>query len=429
MQKYFDETVKTIQEMIRFDSSLKPAEEGAPFGKETAACLERFLAIARDMGFETRNYDNYIGEVVFGEGKDFAILAHLDVVPAGAGWAHDPFGGEISDGKIWGRGTMDDKGPAVCILYCLKALKDEGFTPKRKIKLILGCNEESGWACIEHYKKVATMPEEGFTPDANFPVIYAEKGIAHVKASFPLKDAPFTALTAGSAANMVCDSLTATLTDKAAAALKDAVSRVEGTCICVEGNTLTAKGKSAHGSLPMLGANALEAALRAFAAIDEQFAPVVAFLFDDCAHLKDMEDITGRLTMSPDVALFEDGALQVIIDFRYPATHKIEEIFTAFDAFGVSYESLHCQDPLFNDPEGETIQRLLSVWNESTGRREQPIAIGGGTYARALKCGCGFGPEVDWEESPIHQANEFISLKHIAFLNDLYYRAIKKISE
>ena len=97
MQKYFDDIVKSSAEILRFDSSLKPAEEGYPFGKETADCLAYFLNLASDMGFETHNYDNYVGEVVFGEGKDFAILAHLDVVPAGNGWKYPPFGGVIND--------------------------------------------------------------------------------------------------------------------------------------------------------------------------------------------------------------------------------------------------------------------------------------------------------------------------------------------
>lgn len=429
MQKYFSDIVKTIQEMVKFDSSLKKAEGDAPFGRETADCLESFLSLASEMGFETHNYDNYVGEVVFGEGEDYAILAHLDVVPAGNGWTHPPFGGEIADEKIWGRGTMDDKGPAVIILYCLKALKDEGFRPKRKFKLILGCNEETGWACIEHYNKVAKMPEEGFTPDANFPVIYAEKGIAHVVAKFPLNNPPFTSLKAGAAANMVCDELTATLTEAGAAFLAGKVSPVEGTSFSLNGLTLSAKGKSAHGSTPFLGANALEGFLRALAPIDKEIAAAVEFLFDDKAGLKEMCDVTGHLTMSPDMASYENGELKVVIDFRYPSTHSFEEIERGFSSCGVAFEKAHAQEPLFNDPNGEMIQKLLSVWNEKTGRNEKPIAIGGGTYARALKCGCGFGPEVDWEESPIHQANEFISLKHVAFLLDVYYSAIKKIGE
>ena len=196
-ERYFDETVEFIVEILQYASTQGEPEEGAPFGKETAACLSAFLAKAESFGFETKNYDGYIGEVIFGEGEPFAILAHLDVVPAGDGWKYPPFGGVINDDlsdsgvagkKIWGRGALDDKSPAVCCLYALKALKDEGITPKRQIKLILGCNEESGWQCIEHYKKVATLPKEGFTPDADFPVIYAEKGILHFTLSFPMEN-------------------------------------------------------------------------------------------------------------------------------------------------------------------------------------------------------------------------------------------------
>ena len=150
MKKYFNDVVNSTVELLKFDSSMKPAEgeNGEyPFGKETADCLAYFLNLAESFGFETHKYDNYVGEVVFGSGEAFAILAHLDVVPAGNGWKYPPFGGvindDLSDGgvagkKIWGRGAMDDKTPAVVCLYALKALKDCNFKPARTIKLIVG---------------------------------------------------------------------------------------------------------------------------------------------------------------------------------------------------------------------------------------------------------------------------------------------------
>ena len=115
MANTFDETLKSISEIVKFDSSQYPPQDGMPFGEGAAKCLEYFLNLANSFGFKTKNYDNYAGEVVFGEGEDFAILAHLDVVPAGSGWKHEPFGGEIDyeNRRVWGRGTMDDKGPAV----------------------------------------------------------------------------------------------------------------------------------------------------------------------------------------------------------------------------------------------------------------------------------------------------------------------------
>ena len=110
--------IKSISEIVKFDSSQQPPLAGKPFGEGAAKCLDYFLTLAESFGFKTVNYDNYVGEVIFGEGEEFAILAHLDVVPAGSGWTHDPFGGETDyiNNKIWGRGTMDDKGPAVIAL-------------------------------------------------------------------------------------------------------------------------------------------------------------------------------------------------------------------------------------------------------------------------------------------------------------------------
>lgn len=439
-EQYFDEIVNTIVETVRFDSSLKPAEGNHPFGKETADCLRHFLALANSMGFETHNYDDYVGEIVFGEGEELAILAHLDVVPAGKGWKYPPFGGVINDDiseggmvgkKIWGRGTMDDKGPAVATLYALKALKNEGFSPKRKIKFILGCNEECGWACIDHYNKVAKMPDEGFSPDANFPAIYAEKGILHFTAKFPLSNPPFTALSAGERVNMVCDEANATLTERGKAALKTYKNDYEGTTFLFDEkeSRLTVKGKSAHGSTPELGVNALGAALRFFASFDENCKRAYEILFEDAADLQGLQDETGRLSLSPDVSKYEDGTLFVTTDIRFPATHKKEEIFSRLEKFGVEYEVDNYQAPIYNDPNGKLISTLMNVYNAATGKNEKAVAIGGGTYARALKCGCGFGPEMEGEEATIHQANEYITFDRIRLMTKIYYEAIRALTK
>lgn len=440
MEQYFNEIVESICTAVKFDSSMKPAEGNYPFGKETADCLNYFLSLAAGMGFETHNYDNYVGEVIFGEGEEFAVLAHLDVVPAGSGWKFPPFGAvindEVSDGgvpgvKIWGRGTMDDKGPAVAVLWCLKALKDEGFSPKRKIKLIVGCNEECGWACLDHYNKVAHMPEEGFSPDADFPAIYAEKGIFHFKSFFPVENPPFLSLHAGGAVNMVCDDATAVLTARAEAKLKEYESPFKDVSFTFdkESGALRARGKSAHGSTPEKGANALEALLAFFASFDSDCKKAYDVLFADCTGLKRLEDETGTLTMSPDVASYENGTLIVTTDIRFPATHALEEIEERLKKAGIRYEAVHYQAPLYNDPNGKMIRTLMDVYNKATGRNDKPIAIGGGTYARALKCGCGFGPELEDEEATIHQPNEYITFDRIRLMSEIYHDAIKELTK
>ena len=443
MQKYFDDIVASISSVIQFDSSFKgvEGENGEyPFGKETADCLQFFLSLAESFGFETKNYDNYIGEVIFGEGEEFAILAHLDVVPAGNGWKYPPFGGVINDDvsvggvtgkKIWGRGAMDDKGPAVVCLYALKALKDEGFTPRRKIKLIVGCNEECGCECVEHYKKVAHMPDEGFTPDANFPVIYAEKGIVHIASSFPINNSPVTGLSGGERANVVCDFVSAFLTRKAAEALVGYQNPIEGTTLSYDNttNTLTAHGRAAHGSTPEYGANALQAMFAFLATINDDFAYVNDVLFNDALGLKVFQDETGLLTMSPDVAKFENGMLHVVTDIRFPATFALESVTERFKNAGIPYQINSYLAPLYNDINSTLITTLLRVFNEKTGGSFPAIAIGGGTYARELKCGCAFGPEIPFEETTIHQANEYITFERIHLISEVYYDAIKELTK
>lgn len=420
MEKYLNDTVKTIQELIRIDSTNQPAEEGMPFGKGAARALQAFLSCAEAMGFETRNYDNYVGEVLFGEGEPFAILAHLDVVPAGSGWTHAPFGGEIENGKLYGRGAMDDKGPAVVCLYALKALKDEGFQPRKTIKLIVGCNEECGWGCIDHYKQCAEMPKVGFTPDADFPVIYAEKGILHVKFYFPVENAPFTALYGGKGVNMVCDE---------AFAQCDKTEGAERYSLRVEDGLLVSRGVSAHGSTPEKGKNALEPLFAYFARTNEDMRRAHEILFEDIFGLKNFADETGRLTMSPDIANYGDGILSVCVDIRYPATLPLQAVLDVLNKTGVRYEEIHHQSALFNPKDSFLIQTLQRVYNEATGERAEPIAIGGGTYARALECGAGFGPQLCGEPVTIHQKDEYISIPHVTFLLNLYRRAVEELTK
>ena len=417
MKNYFDDIVKNVSGIVRIDSSQSEAKEGMPFGEGAAKALDYFLSLASFLGFETKNYDNYVGEVLFGSGEDFAVLAHLDVVPAGSGWAHDPFGGEIDEesGRIWGRGTMDDKGPAIITLYALKALKDEGFKPNKRIKLIVGCNEESGWGCIEHYNKVAKMPETGISPDADFPVIYAEKGILHIKLRLPASSA-FSNLSGGEASNMVC-----------AYCGVNAPADEEKMCkygLKQEGGRLYAIGKSAHGSTPEKGVNAIEPVLQ-YLGLDEE----AKALFTDKLGLKDLKDETGPLTLSPNVIEQTRGGIFVTCDIRYPATYKRESVINILDKCGYPYEILHEQAPLFNDKNGELISTLLGVYNEVTGKDEQPVAIGGGTYARALKNGAAFGPEEDGEEPTIHQPNEYITFEKIKKCFAIYKLALQRLTK
>ena len=423
MKNYLDEAVESISESVRFDSSLAKHTAKMPFGKGASDCLAHFLGLAERLGFKTVNYDNYIGEVVFGESQEeFAILAHLDVVPAGGGWTKDPFGGAVEDGKIWGRGTVDDKGPAICCLYALKALKDEGFVPNKKIKLIVGCNEESGWGCIEHYKEVAKLPETGFSPDAEFPVIYAEKGILHLRLHFPMERAPFLFLEGGSSANMVCDFCEATPRSLS-------VRTAKKLGLEVSGKKVISRGRGAHASTPDKGKNALLPILEYFRAKSEVVDHVIACLFEDKYGLKELHDETGYLTLSPDIVKYRKGQLLVLVDIRYPASFTVDKVYEEIGKFGVKYETVHHQEPLYHGKDDPLVKTLLSVYEDCTGRSAEPIAIGGGTYARALHHGVAFGPEMEGDQPVIHQADEYISVERVKLLLEMYKQAIERLTK
>lgn len=421
-QELFENMKNSLKELVRIPSVKGEAEEGAPFGKDVRDALAYVLSLAESLGFRTVNYDNYIGEAVYGDGnEEMAILCHIDVVPVGklSDWRFPPFSATETEGKIFGRGTMDDKGPAIVCLYCMKALKDEGYFPAKKIKLIFGCDEESGWGCIRHYREVAELPRFGFSPDADFPVLYAEKGILHLKFFFDA-DPRLVSLKGGERINVVCDRCVSISPLNENFISTDDVKK--------EGNELVSYGVAAHGSMPEKGKNAILPMLSLLAENGLADRRIVETLFEDSVGLKTLEDETGRLTVSPNVIGLEDGKIAVSVDIRYPATipfRVVEEKIARI----APYEILSHQLPLFNDKNSFLVQTLLKIYNETTGSDLQPMAIGGGTYARALQEGTAFGPEMPGEESTVHQPNEYVSLENLKLQWIMYKKAIRTLSE
>ena len=398
------------------------ATADAPFGEDVKKALDVTLSIAEELGFETKNYDNYIGEVIWGEGKPFGVLCHLDVVPAGSlsAWETDPFTPTVKDGKLFCRGALDDKSAAISVLFAMYALKEEGFKPKRQIKLILGCNEESGWGCIKHYNEVAVMPEEGISPDADFPVIYAEKGILHAKFTFKALSNELKELSGGERINVVCDKCEAIAPLNPDLMYDCQVKR--------ERDKLVARGVQAHGSTPEKGDNAIYKMVKYLEKIGMIDSRIREYLFEDKLGLKELHDETGYLTMSPDVVTMDGDNINISVDFRYPSLLNGEKLIEALKLIA-PVEILSHQLPLFNDKQGFLVTTLLNVYNEETGENKQPIAIGGGTYARALKYGTAFGPEEEGVDCHIHQPNEFVSIKNLELQCKIYKRAIKELSK
>lgn len=449
MVDHLNEIIKRIKEIVSIESVESEADTGKPFGSGVADALQYMLDLGKSMGFKTKNYDNYVGEIEWGEGeKTLGILCHVDVVPAGklSDWEYPPFTATEEDGRIYGRGTMDDKGPAVICLYAMKTLRDEGFVPAQKIKLILGCDEESGWLCMDHYKKVAEMPDYGFSPDGNFPVIYAEKGILHLKFTFH-SDSFLSIIRGGERPNMVCDECFAlamtrghadtfkiTLGDGTTAKYVLPVNKLYARQFSLDVHTdgsVSAKGKSAHASTPEQGRNAILPVLRYLEAIDAIGPEIREIFFEDSLGLTKLCDETGYLTMSADMIDKDqhEGFISLVVDIRYPASYKLNDILGYFDRAGLKYTVLEHQAGLFVEKVNPLVTTLLDVYNDVLGKRALPIAIGGGTYARALPLGVAFGPEPEDEISTVHQPNEYISIKCIEQSYKIYTEAIRRLTE
>ena len=408
MQLDIKSVINTLREWIEIKSVKSEALDGAPFGINNKIMLEKALSDAKAMGFEVKNYDGYVGEVIFGDGNDeegVAVLCHLDVVPEGdiSLWDTPPFALTEKDGVLYGRGVVDDKGAAVICLYALKALKDEGFTPSKKIKLIFGCDEESGWGCIDHYNKVAVMPKLGFSPDGDFPVTYAEKGIYHVKFTFPISD-KVEDVFGGERINVVCDKAT----------------------VKVDGENFNFYGTSAHGSTPELGDNAIKKAL-AFLVEKGYFSEQsFNYLFKE-ELFSGFEDESGNLTFSPNVVKKIDNRVEILVDIRYPVHYTIAEVDKILKQIG-GYQIIEHKAPLYADKNGTLCTTLNSVYEKHTGEVAVSQTTGGGTYARALKLGVAFGPVFEGG-AVCHIPNEKFKISHLEKCYFIYKDAIKELSK
>ena len=424
-----DEAIETLQKWIRIPSVKGPAAPGAPFGKEVGQMLEIALADCRRLGLETRNFNGYAGDAQMGEsGEVVGILAHLDVVPAGDGWLEDPFKANIHDGAVYGRGTSDDKGPAVAALYAMAAVKQAGIPLKKKVRLILGCDEESGMEDMEYYSAHADLPAIGFSPDASYPVINTEKGRAELLLSGPISNEGLTILSlqGGERANVIPGLAKAVV--KGNAALIDQVKAfsqktgypLEAKEINPGEIEITSIGKIGHAAFPDGGRNANCQLLLALTALGAKgsvawFAQNIAMQTDGKSlNVAITDHISGPLTLNVGILTLEKGILQATLDIRYPVLTNdlkmIELIATSATKAGLEVTVSSNKGPHHVPEDSFLVQALLEAYHQVTGREKKALAIGGGTYARWLRTGVAFRAQFPEEEELAHQAGENITL-------------------
>lgn len=437
IDRHFEEQLASLEKLIAFPSvSQGEPEPGMPLGRNIHNALEYALELARTMGFSARSLDGYCGVVDYGEGDELLmIMAHLDVVPAGTGWSSDPFTLTQKDGRLIGRGVLDDKGPAVSALYALNAIKEAGVPLKRRVRIFLGCDEERGWSCVNRYKQTEPNPTLAFTPDGEYPVINSEKNIGQTT---------YTKKLTGSEVRVSCGIAPNVIPGEAAAALPftpEPVDAKHGMLLSGTEGELRAVGRSGHASTPQDAQNALLALLDALKeqplnaedlATASSLAALLGFDQHGEAFGLDVTDASGRLTLSPNMLEWSENEVSITLDCRFPFSVTPERLLAAedekFSQIGFTRTWQKISKGHYIDPDCELVKTLLDIYGKATGKKAEPLSIGGGTYARSFENAVAFGVEPENEPAQAHMPDESCTVESIRFDTRLMAEAIERLA-
>ena len=416
---------------------------GAPFGAEVRRMLDMAVADAKDMGFAVREFDGYACDITLGDAEEkIAVLGHLDVVPAGDGWSVDPFGAVREGDKIIGRGTSDDKGPSLAALFAMKAIKDAGVPLKKSIRLILGCDEESGWEDMAYYAAHADMPEVGFSPDSAFPIINTEKAMLHLVLKAPVAQTGLKVkyLHTGERMNVIPGESVVVLeggqelADQVAAyAAKTGLPYIAE--VTAEGVKVVAEGIPGHSAYPQGRRNAIGMTLLLLKELGVEGALLTLAnaygMESDGASLgcKCEDEVSGALTCNMGILHQDDGVITATLDMRVPITADLDTLEKNAKAAlpGFEFPVVEKKEPHHVPAESELVSQLLAAYHEETGLPAFAMATGGGTYAKCLKQGVAFGAAFPDDEDLAHQANEYVTLSGLMKAARVYANALLRL--
>ncbi len=425
------ELKKLLSELVAIPSVMGKPAPNAPFGEEPKNALLHMEKVCREMGFSVTNYENAVLCADYspnGAPIELGILAHLDVVPAeGAGWTTNPFELAEKDGILYGRGVIDDKGPAAAALYALLCVKELAIPLKTGVRLIFGTNEENGSEDLEIYKKHDKFPKNVFTPDGSFPVINIEKGMIRGRFSADFSDGNIVSIDGGKVINAVPDGASANLQVSREALLEE-ISRDESgvkfTVVQENDNFLvTATGKAAHASTPEGGKNALTALVSLINRLTgNDILRGVEKLFpfgetDGSSLGLKCSDDSGALTCVFSKFALSQGSAVGQFDIRFPTCTTLSEVKEkcqkAFSDYGFSFETTLEDEPHVVPENSDFVQKLLSVYEKIEGERGRCVAIGGGTYVHNIEGGVAFGAERGDTDYHMHGDNEFVTAEEL----------------
>ena len=456
LNKYIDEMkdkiINSTCEIINIPSVFNDNDgSGTPFGKHTVEALNYVLNLGKSFGFRTKNIDNMCGYIEFGEGdKLLGIIGHLDVVPAQDDWKYSPFNATIDNNNIYGRGTIDDKGPVIATLYAMKAVADNYKLDKR-VRLILGLNEENDWKCIERYKETEEIPDIAFSPDANFPCIYAEKTIESLYLKQKYVKNPILYIqdisTNNNAINVVPKYSSITIgfdnqkLSNIASDIKNILNKYNYN-INIEkiDNShikLISLGVSAHAAHPELGNNSLSKLLIILNELFKLYNIPLNLLDYFTKYIGDnytgknlginFKDESGNFTLNTAQFFLKDGYLNIGFNLRIPVTidyNIIEKEFKKYNYDNTDIKVERIQEPLFLEKTNPLVIKLCDIFNNYNNSSLEAEAIGGGTYARAFNNCISFGPQMPEAKDMCHQTDEYISIENLIFCTKVYAKAI-----
>lgn len=455
IDKMKDEIIKSTCEIINIPSVFDDNDgSNTPFGVNTVRALEYMLNLGASFGFRTKNLNNKCGYIEFGEGEKLVgIIGHLDVVPADDTWNFEPFNATILDNKIYGRGAVDDKGPTIAALYAMKAVADN-YTLNKRVRLILGLNEENDWKCIERYKETEELPTVSFSPDANFPCIYAEKTIESISIKQQYIKNSFLYIenisTNNNAINVVPKYCEATIYFDDTK-IKNIITNIKNILsnynydIKVEkiDNShikLISTGIPAHAAHPELGKNAISKLILVINELFNNYNINIEILNYFAKYIDDdfsgkcldinFQDESGALTLNTAQFFLENNYINIAFNLRIPVTidyNIIEKSFKKYCTSNLEVEVTKIQNPLYIEKNNELVQKLCKIFNDYNNSNIPPEAIGGGTYARAFKNCISFGPKMPDAKDMCHQSDEYITIANLLFCTKVYTEAIVEL--
>ena len=436
---YQQDVIDRLQGWIQINSihDETTIAKNKPYGEGVFKALQYIGKLAEKDGFKVDYCDGHATEITFGDkGPLIGVYAHADVVPVSDQWKHPPFGGVIEDEKMYGRGTSDDKGPAIAAYYALKLLKDNHRIDGYQVRLVIGGNEEKGSHCLKYYfhDLHKPYPDYGFTPDGNFPLIYGEKGISNFEISGAIDLSPILSIKAGIVANSVIDSAIAKV--KKDVKLEQALDAFGFTYTLQHQQDISIIefiGKASHGSLPELGINA-GTALLSFLAKQYKNPTLltIANQYQDFrgVHLGHYYHSTllHETTLNVGLIRYQDQQFSLVSNYRYPETvqfEKVAEDIALKTPKPLTYQTLMVSPSLLMSPTSPMIQTLLKAYQEETQDFQTPmVTIGGGTYAKEAKNTVAFGSKFPGKEDFIHENDEKIDLEDLQASISIYARAI-----